>query len=70
VVLRRVKGEDGVGAVSSLIFHSGREFCVDVAAGRESEGPRLRAPPVKGEGLKVLAGCCRALDFGGSRDSG
>ena len=65
-----MNGEEGVGSVSSLIFHSGGAGGVDVAAGRVSEGPRLRAPPVKGEGLKVSAGCCWVPEFGGSNDGG
>jgi hypothetical protein len=51
VVLRTVRGEEGVGAVSSLRVHCGGG--VGCAAGRESVGPRVRTPPVRGEGVNV-----------------
>jgi hypothetical protein len=57
VVFKRVKGEEGVGAVSRAIFHSGGGGGDEEAAGRVSVGPRCRAPPVRGEGVNVLAGC-------------
>lgn len=70
VVFRRVKGEDGVGAVSSFNVHSGGGGGVDVDAGSESSGPRIRAPPVNGEGLKAADEACCFFKFGGSRDGG
>lgn len=65
-----MKGDDGVGAVSSLMAHSGVGGVVGDAAGRWSVGPRVRAPPVNGDGLKVFAGCGVGCGFGGSRDAG
>lgn len=67
VVLSSVKGDDGVGAVSSLSAHCGG---VEVAAGREWLGPSTKAPPVNGEGLKVFAGCGFMSEFGGSNEGG
>lgn len=70
VVLSRVKGDDGVGAVSSLMVHSGGGIGSDVAAGRDWLGPRVRTPPVSGEGVKVFAGWGLDCLFGGSRVAG
>ena len=82
MVLRRVKGEEGVGEVSRAIFHSGGgggwEDWEESPAGRLSVGPRCRAPPVRGEGMNgfvlvvvvVLAGWWGGDGFGGSRDEG
>lgn len=67
VVLSSVKGDEGVGCVSSLSVHVGASSC---AFGRESVGPRVRAPPVRGEGVKVLAGWGCVVWSGGSRDVG
>lgn len=47
-----------MGAVSSLIVHSGGGGGVDVGAGSESSGPRVRAPPVNGDALKAAAEAC------------
>ena len=64
MVLRSVKGEEGVGAVSNFIFHSGGVGGVDVDDGRVAEGSRVRAPPVRGEGVNAGVG------LGGSSDGG
>lgn len=57
-----MKAEVGVGWVSSLRAYSGGGGGED--AGRESVGPRERAPPVREEGWKEGAG------LGGSKDGG
>jgi hypothetical protein len=59
-----------VGAVSSLIVHSGGGGGVDVDAGSELSGPRVRAPPVNGEGLKAAEDAWCTFAFGGSREGG
>ena len=42
----------------------------DVDCGRESEGPRVSAPPVRGEGLKSWVGFGAEGAFGGSKERG
>lgn len=60
---------EGVGAVSSFRTHSGGVE-MDGWAGRASVGPRVRAPPVRGEMVHSFAGCGGDGVFGGSRDAG
>jgi hypothetical protein len=83
VVFRRVKGEEGVGWVSRRRVHgmgSGLRLLVggvEEEEGNVSVGPRCRAPPVRGDGLKGFAsvcprwaGCFGCMLFGGSRVRG
>ena len=66
MVFKRVKGVEGVGEVSSLSFHSGRE------GGRASVAPSVKAPPVRECGVKdvVFAGWGGEGVGGGFRDEG
>lgn len=65
-----MKGEDGVGAVSSLSVHTGGGGVVDADAGSESSGPRMKAPPVNDEGLNAAEEAWCTFEFGGFRDGG
>ena len=64
--MRDVKGVMGVASGSSLRIQVG----AGGEAGRESVCPRDSAPPVRGDGLKVLAGWGGEGGLGGSRDGG
>ena len=62
VVFREVNGLVWVGALSRRRVHFGMVEMSeavgdgDVEAGSESVGPRVRAPPVNGEGVNFWAG--------------
>ena len=68
-----MNGDDGVGKVSKRRTQGVGVEDADVDDITESDGPNLRAPPVRGEGSKRsedFAGCDGAEVLGGSRDGG